>query len=115
MSAQRQRGTSEMKNMSGKCGVITGAASGLGYGLALALADKGMNLVIADWNGEGAERTAAEVKNRGVDAVAVETDVASSDAVDRLAVVAYERFGSVQLLVNNAAVSTHGPLWQTSA
>jgi NAD(P)-dependent dehydrogenase (short-subunit alcohol dehydrogenase family) len=98
--------------MSGQCGVVTGSASGLGYGLSLALAERGMNLVIADRDADGADRTAREVTARGVDTIAVPTDVSNLDAVHRLADVAYERFGSVQLLVNNAAVYRSGPLWE---
>jgi NAD(P)-dependent dehydrogenase (short-subunit alcohol dehydrogenase family) len=104
-----------MKKLSGKCGVVTGAASGLGYGLALALAERGMNLVIADWDAEGADRAATAARAKGVDAVAVETDVSSLDTVQHLADVAYERHGGVQLLVNNAAVSRPGRLWEISA
>jgi NAD(P)-dependent dehydrogenase (short-subunit alcohol dehydrogenase family) len=99
--------------MAGKCAVVTGSASGLGYGLSVALAERGMNVVVADWNGEGAERTAGELKELGVDAIAVHTDVSNMDSVNRLADVAYEYFGSVQLLVNNAAVHRAGPLWET--
>jgi NAD(P)-dependent dehydrogenase (short-subunit alcohol dehydrogenase family) len=96
----------------GECGVITGSASGLGYGLSIALAERGMNVVIADKDTEGAERTAAEARTYGVDAVAVPTDVSNLDSMLRLAHVADERFGSVQLLVNNAAVYRSGPLWE---
>lgn len=104
-----------MKVMSSRCAVITGAGSGMGYGLSLALAERGMNLVIADWNVEGAEQTVAEVKGYGVDAIAVPTDVSRFDSVVHLADVAYGHFGSVQLLVSNAAVYRSGALWETPA
>jgi NAD(P)-dependent dehydrogenase (short-subunit alcohol dehydrogenase family) len=99
--------------MAGKCAVVTGSASGMGYGLSLALAEHGMNVVVADWNVKGAERTSAELRELGVDAIAVDTDVSNVDSVKHLADVAYEHFGSVQLLVNNAAVHRAGPLWET--
>jgi len=71
-----------------------------------------MNLVLADRDAVGAARTAVEVQGRGVDAIAVPTDVSNLDAVTLLADTAYERFGSVQLLVSNAAVYRSGRLWE---
>jgi NAD(P)-dependent dehydrogenase (short-subunit alcohol dehydrogenase family) len=92
---------------------VTGSASGMGHGLSMALAERGMNVVVADWNADGAERTAVDLKQLGVDAIAVHTDVSNVDSVNHLADVAFEQFGSVQLLVNNAAVHRAGPLWET--
>jgi NAD(P)-dependent dehydrogenase (short-subunit alcohol dehydrogenase family) len=104
-----------MKDFAGKCAVITGGGNGLGSGMAIALAERGMNIVIADRDDQGAEKTAAEVRNFGVEALTVKVDVADPAAVEQLAATAYERFGSVQLLMNNAAVWERGALADMSS
>jgi NAD(P)-dependent dehydrogenase (short-subunit alcohol dehydrogenase family) len=103
-----------MKDFANRCGVITGAASGLGRGLALALAGCGMHVVVVDHDGPGAERTAREAEALGVKALAVHADVSDAAAMRRLAELAYERFGTVQLLINNAGVVERVPLWDTT-
>ena len=104
-----------MKNFKNSCAVITGSASGLGRGLALVLAERGMNIVAADWDADGVERTARDAKAFGVKAIAVHTDVSNYAAVQALADKSYDTFGSVQLLMNNAAVTDRRPLWETPA
>lgn len=99
-----------MKAFAGKCAVITGGGNGLGAGMAIALAERGMNVVIADRDDDGADKTATEVRRLGVEALAVNVDVADPAAVEQLAATAYDRFGSVQLLMNNAAVWQRGAL-----
>src|SRR5271168_4818611 len=89
-----------MKNFSDKCAVITGAASGLGRGLALALAARGTHIVAADRDRAGVERTAEDVRVLGVKGLAVHMDVSDPTSVQALADTAYDAFGSVQLLVN---------------
>jgi NAD(P)-dependent dehydrogenase (short-subunit alcohol dehydrogenase family) len=105
-----------VKKFADQSAVITGAASGLGRGLALALAARGTRVVAADQDRSGVERTAEEVRALGVKALAVHADVSDPASVLALADRAYEAFGSVQLLVNNAAVVTQrAPLWETPA
>jgi len=104
-----------MKEFAGKCAVITGGGNGLGSGMALALAERGMNIVIADRDDEGAAKTATEVRGRGVEVLTVNVDVADPAAVEQLAAAAYDRFGSVQLLMNNAAVWQRGALAEMSS
>jgi len=104
-----------MKEFAGKCAVITGGGNGLGSGMALALAERGMNIVIADRDDEGAAKTATEARGRGVEVLTVNVDVADPAAVEQLAAAAYDRFGSVQLLMNNAAVWQRGALAEMSS
>jgi NAD(P)-dependent dehydrogenase (short-subunit alcohol dehydrogenase family) len=101
-----------MKSFKGKCAVLTGAANGLGRGLALALASRGTNVVIADRDATAAARTAKDAAALGVKAVAVPTDVSVPASLQSLADAAYHQFGSVQLFVSNAAVWIRRPLWQ---
>ncbi len=91
----------------GTVAVVTGAASGIGAALARALASAGCSLVLADIE-EGPLQDVTSSLDSG--AVAVVTDVSDPAAVDHLADTAFERFGGVHLLCNNAGVSTFNPL-----
>ena len=101
-----------MDNLSGKVALVTGAGSGIGRGIALACADEGMHVILADVQ-EGTTRpVAAEVETREVQALAVDLDVADTVAYEWLAERVYDEFGELNLLVNNAGVMTAGPVSQ---
>ncbi len=85
--------------------IVTGAARGIGKAIARRLAKEGTNLVISDIMGEEAEKTAREIENMGVRALAVRTDVSSSQDVEALVKQAIAAFGSVDILVNNAGIT----------
>ncbi len=91
---------------SGKVTVVTGAASGIGRALAEAFATEGSAVVVADLDIEEAERVAASIRAVGGDALAVAVDVADAASVDALAAAAIARYGRVDVLCNNAGVST---------
>ena len=103
-----------MQELRDRVAVITGAGSGIGRALALACADEGMRVVAADIEADAAEQTAAAVRGRGVEGLAVPTNVADRAAVERLAEQAYARFGAVHLLCNNAGVLVYKPLPETT-
>jgi len=90
----------------GRVAVVTGAASGIGRALAQALGDEGSSVVLADVDAAPLEAAAAEIRDGGGAAEAVVTDVSDAAAVDRLAAATVERFGRVDVLCNNAGVST---------
>jgi NAD(P)-dependent dehydrogenase (short-subunit alcohol dehydrogenase family) len=94
-----------MKDLAGKTAVVTGAASGMGRAFAERFADAGMNVVLADVEVPRLDEAAAAVAARGVETLAVPTDVSDPDAVDRLRDAALERFGRVNLVCNNAGVA----------
>ncbi|GHE80682.1 oxidoreductase [Amycolatopsis deserti] len=97
-----------MKDLRNKVAVVTGAASGVGLGLALRFAREGMKVVLADVE-DGALRNAVEsVRAEGAEAIGVRTDVRSAEAVQNLADVTVETFGGVHVLCNNAGVETGG-------
>ncbi len=93
-----------MKNLSGGTAVITGASRGIGVHIARALANEGMNLVLAARSAEGLERVATEMEGLGVRALVVPTDVADAAARRALIDAAIAEFGSIDLLVNNAGI-----------
>jgi NAD(P)-dependent dehydrogenase (short-subunit alcohol dehydrogenase family) len=93
----------------GGTAVITGAASGIGAGLARKAAQLGINLVLADLNAGQLDAFAATLETN---VVCVPTDVSDPAAVEALAARAWEAFGGVDLLFNNAGIMSTGFSWQ---
>src|SRR5713226_535460 len=86
--------------------VVTGAGSGIGRALAEAFAAAGSAVVVADIDDGEAEVVSQRIQSGGGIALAVKVDVSDAAAVDRLAATTLERFGRVDVLCNNAGVST---------
>jgi len=90
--------------------VVTGAASGLGRALCLALATRRANIVVSDIDLTGAEETAQLVVRLGGSARTQRCDVSKADEVEELARFADRELGGTDLLVNNAGVAVGGPV-----
>ncbi len=90
----------------GRVAVVTGAASGIGRALAGAFAAAGSAVVVADLDGPEADAVAERLRGDGAGALAVTVDVSDPTSVDRLAKVTLDHFGRVDVLCNNAGVST---------
>ncbi|WP_328370103.1 glucose 1-dehydrogenase [Streptomyces sp. NBC_00457] len=90
--------------LDGRSVIVTGAGSGIGRATALAFAAEGARVVVADLNAEGAEAVVKEIEEAGGAAVAVVGDLSEQAVVDRVAETAVERFGGVDVLVNNAGI-----------
>lgn len=88
--------------------VITGASSGIGRETACAFADRGANLVLAARRERALNLVAAECEKRGVRAVVVPTDVTDAKAMERLARVAMDTYGAIDVWINNAGVGLFG-------
>jgi len=97
-----------MKDLTGKVAVVTGGGSGIGRGMALAFAEAGMRVAIADVDPQAVERVGAELSDGGAEVLAARSDVSDLGSVRELADGVFERFGAVHLLCNNAGVSTFG-------
>jgi NAD(P)-dependent dehydrogenase (short-subunit alcohol dehydrogenase family) len=95
----------------GRVAVVTGAASGIGRALAGRLTVEGMHVVLADVEARALRDAVAGI---GGDAVAFTTDVTSAAAVEALAEFAYDTFGAVHVLCNNAGVFQGGLMWECS-
>ena len=103
-----------MENLSGKVAVITGGASGIGFGIAQAAARRGADIVLADIAADKLEAVANELRGAaGIRAIGVPTDVADPAAVDALAEATYREFGRADMLFNNAGISSIGASWET--
>ena len=90
----------------GRVAVVTGAASGIGRALAEAFAAAGSAVVVADLDVLAAEIVVSGIRERGGDAEAMAVDVSDAAAVDALAAATIKRYGRVDVLCNNAGVST---------
>ena len=95
----------------GRVAVVTGAGSGIGRALAAGFAAEGMRVVCSDIDPENAKATAESI---GDAALAIATDVSKPEDVEALADAAFEQFGQVDLLVNNAGVFQGGLAWERS-
>jgi 3-oxoacyl-[acyl-carrier protein] reductase len=84
--------------------VITGGAIGFGRAFARALVAEGANVVLADIDADAAEPTAAELVSAGGQAIAVNCDVADADQVDAAVATTIDRFGGIDILINNAGL-----------
>ena len=94
--------------LEGQVAVITGAGRGIGRAIALAYAREGARLALAARSEEELAETEAEVTAQGSEAIAVRTDITSQIATQRLVRRTVERFGRIDLLVNNAGIP--GPI-----
>lgn len=92
------------KMLQGKVAIVTGAAQGIGRAYAVALAREGAQVVVADVAEAAAAETAALIRAEGHDAEFVRTDVSDSQSAAAMAGAAADRFGGVDILVNNAAL-----------
>ncbi|MEO8523417.1 MAG: SDR family NAD(P)-dependent oxidoreductase [Caldimonas sp.] len=97
-----------MEFLARRTAVITGAASGIGLGLAHACASAGMRVALLDIQRASLQRAERELGKTGAEVFAVVTDVSDAASVESACVAVHERFGKVHLLANNAGVAIHG-------
>lgn len=98
------------KPLAGQVAIITGASSGIGAATARALASSGAAVVLAARRGDRLEAVAAAILDAGGVAEPVTCDVRSRDEVARLATTARERFGRIDILINNAGIMPVSPI-----
>ncbi len=92
------------QELTGRVAIITGAASGIGRGIALELAARGADVVIADLDEQAGQKVVSEVRALRRKALFVLIDVASQASTDAMAQAALREFGKIDILVNNAGV-----------
>ncbi|WP_439621360.1 SDR family NAD(P)-dependent oxidoreductase [Hyphomonas sp.] len=102
-----------MTAIDGSVAVITGGASGLGFAMAEAAVARGCKLVIADIREDALKEAEARLSEYG-EVLAVRVDVANADEVENFAKATVERFGKVNLLINNAGVFATSISWETT-
>lgn len=94
-----------MAHLKDKTAIVTGGARGIGKAIIETFVEHGANVVVSDIDLEGAKQTAEEMIQKGVKAIATQTDVSSSEDVDVMVKAAIDEFGSVDILVNNAGIT----------
>jgi len=99
-----------MRDFTGKTAVVTGGASGIGYGLATALGERGAKVALLDIEPPALEAAAQRLAEAGVDARPFRVDVTDREAMAATAGAVMEAFGQVHILCNNAGVGTGDPL-----
>jgi NAD(P)-dependent dehydrogenase (short-subunit alcohol dehydrogenase family) len=104
-----------MQDFKDKVAVVTGAASGIGRGLAERFAAEGVKVVLSDVEQEALVRVESEMRDQGATVLAVQTDVSDADQVESLARKTLDAFGAVHILCNNAGVidMADRPVWET--
>lgn len=95
-----------------KVAVVTGAAGGLGLGLARRLGQRGARVVLADIDAPELARAEAELAGEGIEAMGVVTDVTSEESVAALAARATDAWGRAAVVCSNAGVSVLGRAWE---
>ena len=97
-----------MFDLKGKVAVITGASSGLGADAAIAYAKSGANVALLARRIEKLENVAEEIKKLGVEVIAVKCDVSNEESVKKAVEEVLNKFGKIDILLNNAGVAVRG-------
>src|SRR4051812_1666728 len=104
-----------MRDLAGKVAVVTGAASGIGLGLATRFGQEGMKVVLADIEQPALSAAVASLAERGFQVLGVPTDVSDPDAVEALARETLAAYGGVHIVCNNAGIGGgFGKIWEAS-
>jgi len=99
-----------MTTLTGKVAIVTGGGQGVGRGIALALAGEGAHVVVCGRTAETLAGTGEELRRRGAQSLEVVCDVSQASDLANLVDRTVERFGTIDILVNNAALVPHGSL-----
>jgi NAD(P)-dependent dehydrogenase (short-subunit alcohol dehydrogenase family) len=106
-----------MKDVKDKVAVVTGAASGIGRGMAETFVAAGMKVVLSDIESDALDQTIRSLRDAGADVLAMRTDVSKPEQVDELARQTLKKYGAVHVLCNNAGIATGvggGASWMSS-
>ena len=99
-----------MKRLEGRVAIVTGGGHGIGKAYASRLAQEGAKIVIAEIDEKAALAVAQELTQAGFEALGVRTDVSDPASVEKMAAAAVDRFGRIDILVNNAAIFATVPM-----
>lgn len=98
----------ELFSLEGKKALVIGASKGLGKSMALALASAGATVALASRSAGLIELISRNINSRGGEAIAVETDISKEEDIERMTAEVIERFGEINILINNAGVYKPG-------
>lgn len=103
-----------MDNLSGRVAVVTGAASGIGLGMCLRFAAEGMRIVMVDLQGPALAEASERVRKIGGEVFTASADVSDWEAIQKLAQLVSDRYGTAHIVCNNAGVRSMGSIWETT-
>ncbi|GAB4575674.1 MAG: glucose 1-dehydrogenase [Anaerolineae bacterium] len=98
-----------------KVAIVTGGAKGIGWGIATVFAREGAKVVVVDWDAEAGAKTAEEINAAGGEAIFVQCDVSNEEQVKAMVQAAVDRFGTVDVVVNNAGIGVYKPITEATA
>ncbi|HEY3197835.1 MAG TPA: SDR family NAD(P)-dependent oxidoreductase [Nitrospirales bacterium] len=99
-----------MKRLAAKVAIVTGSSSGIGKAIALRLAEEGCKVVVAARRTALCDKLVLKIQDRGGEAASIPTDVMDEAQVDRLIAETDQRFGRLDILINNAGIGGKGPI-----
>jgi len=105
---------SATERLAGKVAIVTGAGDGLGEAIARAFAAAGANLALLDINADKLDRVHKDLEASGTPVVSLCGNAAESASASQLVEMATQRFGAIDILVNNVGIATVGKLWELS-
>jgi len=103
-----------MDTLESKVAVVTGAASGIGLGMARAFGHEGMRVVLSDVSDERLNNAVTDLQSEGIDCIGQIADVRNVEAVETLARASADTYGQVHVVCNNAGVGVFGRQWELS-
>jgi len=103
-----------MQNLKDKVALITGARQGMGKSHAIALAKQGAKVVVTDINQDDCQKVVDEIKNFNGEAIAFKLDVANKSEIDSVVAAIVEKFGRLDILINNAGICQFKPFLELS-
>jgi len=98
-----------------KVAIVTGAGKGIGWGIAKVFSQEGAKVVVVDWDEEAGKKTAEEIRQSGGDAIFVHCDVSNEEQVKAMVQATIDKYGRIDVLVNNAGIGVYKPVLEATS
>jgi len=98
-----------------KVAIVTGAGKGIGWGIAKVFSQEGAKVVVVDWDEEAGKKTAEEIRQSGGDAIFVHCDVSNEEQVKAMVQATLDKYGRIDVLVNNAGIGVYKPVLEATS
>lgn len=95
--------------------IVTGAAKGIGKGIAKVFSDKGAKVAVVDWDAPNGEATAQELRAQGQESIFIQCDVSKEDQVIAMINTVINTYGRIDVLVNNAGIGVYKPVLEATS
>lgn len=102
-------------NFQDKVVIVTGAAKGIGKGIAKVFSEKGAKVAVIDWDALEGEKTAQELRSQGRESIFIQCDVSKEDQVKAMIDTVVKTFGQIDVLVNNAGIGVYKPVLEATS